>query len=222
MKKILFPILALILVACATPQVTSTLEATVTIPPPTATIIPTPTLNPQFAILQEQIANSGNRFALLPNGTIQETTSEGVNIVQGLSVDKNGTITLQVADTLVILLPADVTFDEAKGIKIKGYSYNQQTGEWIIGLIIPEYLKNLEFVTSIKDRSDLPNIYMNDVRSGAFAEAIRQSYITGKIQKFAEGTPAFIPVLADANEFADLFGYGQQLLQLLDLLIMLP
>ncbi|MDP2777382.1 MAG: hypothetical protein Q8O48_07045, partial [Anaerolineales bacterium] len=54
-KKILLPILSLFLMACASPQVTVTFNVTVTSPPPTATVIPTPTLHPRFIEIQDQV-----------------------------------------------------------------------------------------------------------------------------------------------------------------------
>ncbi|MCE9644724.1 MAG: hypothetical protein K8S20_01900 [Chloroflexi bacterium] len=130
MKKILFPILALILVACATSQVTTTSEVIASLPPSTMTIVPTPTLNPQFVFLQEQIADSGNRFALLPDGTIQETTLEGIKIIPGISVDNEGQIRLMVNGEEVVLSLADMNLNEIDGIKIKGFTYDEHTNEW--------------------------------------------------------------------------------------------
>ena len=211
MKKILFPILALILVACATSQVTTTSEVIASLPPPTATIIPTPTLNPQFVILQEQIANSGNRFALLPDGTIQETTSEGIKIIPGILVDNEGQIRLLVNGEEVVLSLADVTFDNIDGIKIEGYSYIEETGEWVMGLVIPEYLQNLEFVTKPESLNDLLRVDIADLYSGAFAEAVRQAYIAGKMSKFSENAPIYVPEAAIMSDSINGLGYGPAL-----------
>ena len=118
MNKILLPLLALILAAYASPQVIVTpfAEVTVTSPPPIATAIPTPTLHPQFIELQDKVAASGERFALLPDGTIEETTAEGATIVPGISVDKNGVMTISVNGESVTLDPADVKFDDLGGM----------------------------------------------------------------------------------------------------------
>lgn len=132
MKKILLPILFLILAACSSSQVavTRSAQVTVTSPPPAATPIPMPTLHPQFVKLQSQIASSGERFTLLSDGTIEQSTSEGTITVPGLSVDKNGAITLQGESLKVIINPADVSFDDTKGVNVKGYTLDEETGKW--------------------------------------------------------------------------------------------
>ncbi len=126
MNKILLPLLALILVACASPKVTVVSEVTVTSSPPTATPIPTPTLHPQFVDLQEKIAASGERFTLLSDGTIQD----GAITVPGLFVDKNGVMTLQVGGESVTIPPADVSFDDTKGVSAEGYTLDEATRLW--------------------------------------------------------------------------------------------
>ena len=91
MNKTLFPIFALILAACA-PQVTVTSEATSTaaptLPPPTATIVPTPAISPEFLDLQTQVDGSGTTLTLgsdgvfeqqMPDGTYQDITGIHVN-----------------------------------------------------------------------------------------------------------------------------------------------
>ncbi len=135
MNKILLPLLALILVACASPKVTVVSEVTVTSSPPTATPIPTPTLHPQFVALQESIAASGERFTLLPDGTIQD----GATVVPGLSVDKTGAITLRGLSSQVALDAADVSFDDEKGVSVKGYTLDEATGKWAVERPIKEF-----------------------------------------------------------------------------------
>ena len=66
MKKVLLFAFVLILTACSAqaPQVTVTFaqRVTVTLPPPTATIIPTPTLHPEVLALQQQVAANGTKY----------------------------------------------------------------------------------------------------------------------------------------------------------------
>ncbi len=112
------------LVSCA-PQVTVTSEVTVTSLPPTATAMPMPTLHPQFVVLQEQVAALGERFTLMPDGTIQD---DGIPI-SGLNVDKNGVMTLQVGDQIVELSFEDLSFGDSE-IEVKGYTFNKETGVW--------------------------------------------------------------------------------------------
>lgn len=128
MKKILLPILSLILAACSSSQVAVTRSAQVTVAslPPTATPISTPTLHPQFVALQTQIAASGERFTLAPDGTIQD----GAKTVPGLSVDKNGVMTLQGSSSQVTISPEDVSFDDENGVSVRGYTLNEATGLW--------------------------------------------------------------------------------------------
>ncbi len=130
MNKILLPLLALILVACASPQVAVTSKVTVTSPPPTAAIIPTPTLHPQFVELQSQIAAAGERFSLKTDGTVEDKTASGVTSVPGLFVDKNGAIILQGQSSQVTISPEDVSFDDKKGVNVAGYTLDEATGLW--------------------------------------------------------------------------------------------
>ncbi|MHB8779110.1 MAG: hypothetical protein ACYC6R_15330, partial [Anaerolineales bacterium] len=138
MKKIIL-FLLILSASCASPQVTvtSAKRVTVTSPPLAATIIPTPTLHPQFIELQSQIAASGETFTLRSDGTIEQMTSEGAVTVPGLAVDKNGVMTLSVGDDLVILDPADVTWSE-ENIFIKGYTQDEN-GKWGVERPIKEF-----------------------------------------------------------------------------------
>lgn len=133
MNKILLSLLALILAACASPQVTDShfAEVTVTSPPSTATIIPTPTLHPQFVELQSQIAASGETFTLLSDGTLEQMTEGGAVTVPGLFVDKNGVMNLQVGNETVTLSPEDVSFDDKNGVNVEGYNFDETTGKWV-------------------------------------------------------------------------------------------
>ena len=140
MRTIFIILLLFLLAACVAdaPQVTVTSEVTVTLLPLTATAIPTPTLYPQFVTLQDQIAASGERFDLLPDGTIQETIPDGVKVVPGLSVDKNGQIKLMVDGQEIVIASTDVTFDDDRGVIVERYSFDQQKNEWLpaVGLTL--------------------------------------------------------------------------------------
>jgi len=96
MKKIsifLFGFLA----ACSVQQpqaiVTHSAQVTVTSSPPTATPIPTPTLHPQFAELQSQIAAGGETYTLNADGQIEMQTEQGMTIVPDILVYPDGTMT---------------------------------------------------------------------------------------------------------------------------------
>jgi hypothetical protein len=121
----LFILCIVVVNACSpAPQVTVTLT-----PPPTETPIPTPTLHPQVIEIQETLAASGERFALMPNGTIQD----GAETVPGLTVAPDGTMTLTVNGETVTLDPADVNFDDENGISIDGYELDEN-GEWVVAM----------------------------------------------------------------------------------------
>ncbi|GAB1471318.1 hypothetical protein MASR2M66_21960 [Chloroflexota bacterium] len=125
MKKSI--VLLTILLTSCTPQVTVTSEVAVTSTPvPTQIPIPTPTLHPNFVNVQEQIAASGGRFMLTADGAIQDN---GVPI-NGLSIAPDGTMTITVDDEEMALDPADVDFDDEKGIAIKGYKQDTD-GKWV-------------------------------------------------------------------------------------------
>lgn len=133
-KSTLFLIFIASMVYACAPQVTVTPT-----PLPTETPIPTPTLHPQFAALQEKIAASGGRFTLSPQGTIEDN---GVPI-PGLTVAPDGTMTFIVNGEIVTLDPANVSFDDEKGVSIKGYQWdktaNDGAGAWEMAL--PEGLQ---------------------------------------------------------------------------------
>ena len=130
MKEYLLTFIFLFFLISCAPQVTVTSEVTVTLlPPATNTPTPTPTLHPQFIALQDKIAASGERFALMPDGTIRDN---GIPI-SGLSVDKNGVMTLEVGDQIITLSSADVSFGDT-GIAIKDYTFNEETGVWEVAL----------------------------------------------------------------------------------------
>ena len=121
--KILLLILALILTACSSSQVTVT--SSVTSSPPTATIIPTPTLHPQFVEFQDQIAAAGGRFTLSSDGGIEDSGDP----IPGLHVAADGTVTLIVGGEAVTLASTDLAFDGDE-LKIKGYELDDN-GEWV-------------------------------------------------------------------------------------------
>jgi hypothetical protein len=93
-------------------------------------VIPLPTLHPQFIAIQSQVAASGERFTLLSDGTIQETTAEGAVTVPGLSVDKNGVMTIIVNGETITLDPSKVIIDDETGFSYPGYEQDAN-GEWV-------------------------------------------------------------------------------------------
>ena len=129
MKKILLPVLALILTACASPQVTVTrfAEVTVTSPPSTAATIPTPTLHPQFVTLQEQIADASDKFTLnSSNGLIEFQSESGVVAVDGIRINPDGSGTLTTSEGEVGFDPNGLTFDA------KSATFVDETGKsWV-------------------------------------------------------------------------------------------
>lgn len=120
MKKIITLTLSLILIAC-TPQATE--PPTATLPPPTQTSIPTPTLHPEFVELQNLIADSGENLTLLPNGQIEEN---GV-VIPNLQVDLDGEITILVDGESIIVNSTDITYED--GFQIKGFELKD--GKWV-------------------------------------------------------------------------------------------
>ncbi len=130
MKKLnfIFFIAVYLLASCAAPptQVTVTSEVTVTLTP-----APTPTQHPKFAALQQTIAASGGRFTLQADGMIYD----GETPIPGLTVAPDGTMSLSVNGKTVTIDPADVDFDDEKGITIVGYKWDQAAndgaGAWV-------------------------------------------------------------------------------------------
>jgi hypothetical protein len=110
------------------PHCKITSEVTVTLPPPpTETLVPTPTVHPQFLEWQESIAALSERFALMPDGSIQDN---GVP-VPGVRVSPDGVMTLTLADgTEMTLDSSDVSFDDDKGFGVEGYELDSDLGTW--------------------------------------------------------------------------------------------
>lgn len=137
MKKSILLIPVFILAACTSvPNVTVTSEVTVTLTP---SPIPTPTLHPEFTALQNEINTSSGRFSLQADGLIYD----GGTPIPGMTVAPDGTMTLTVNGETVTLDPADVDFDDEKGISIKGYKWdktaNDGAGAWVEAEPIKEY-----------------------------------------------------------------------------------
>lgn len=114
-------LVALIVSACAAPQVTVAPEVTVTL---TSTPMPTP--HPEFAALQQAFSDSGLRFTLQADGLIYD----GETPVPGLHVTPDGTMTLTVDGESVTLGPVDVVFDDEDGVSIDGYEQDEN-GAWV-------------------------------------------------------------------------------------------
>lgn len=148
MKKKLLSIFAfvLILVACSSPQTSTPIPNATLTPTLAPTNTPTPTFIPEFIEIQEEIAATSKRFALLPDGSV---TDNGTAI-QGLKINENGEITLTVGDQQVNLPSSDISFSYEKGIEIKGYLFEQDTNEWNP---IIKYAKrmNIIFTSAIED-----------------------------------------------------------------------
>ncbi|GEM_PF-5298186 len=190
MKKILLPILSLTLAACSSSQVTVTRYAqmTVTSSPPTATPIPTPTLHPQFIALQAQIAAAGERFTLAPDGTIQD----GAKTVPGLSVDKNGAITLRGDSSQVTLDAADVSFDDTKGVSVKGYILDEATGLWEkLPVFTIDQLRLMTPDQIIEAAPDMPGYEKQDL--GFYVHYINASGELGASYNFETGEKLAMP-----------------------------
>lgn len=125
MKKANFLFILLILSACASPQVTEETDCCLPSTLPPATIIPTPTLHPEFVELQNLIADSSENLTLLPSGQIEEN---GI-VLPNLQVDPNGEISILLVEGENIIIDlANVTFDD--GIHINGYELNEND-EWV-------------------------------------------------------------------------------------------
>lgn len=127
MKKIIFFLLAaLILSACQPSSESMTPQPQVTITL-TETPIPAPTLHPQFVELQQTIAAAGERYTLdASTGYIYD----GADVVPGLRIAPDGTMTLEVGGEVVKLDPSKVSFDDKGGVIIDGYELNEEE-QWV-------------------------------------------------------------------------------------------
>lgn len=200
MKKstLFFIILTSILVGCATPQVTVTSEATVTLPP-TETPIPAPTLSPQFAALQETIASSGNRFTL---NAADGLVYDGAEPVPGLHVAPDGTMSLTVDGETLPLDPANVSFDDEIGITIDGYAWDEETGAWVEASVVSETAVTTEIegnpFSGVGIELDGKNYENNPVLSqedlSAMRDVIEQLYVDGKIEQFGDPNEPYGPM----------------------------
>ena len=139
MKKVLLFAFVLILTACSAqaPQVTVTFaqRVTVTLPPPTATIIPTPTLHPEVLALQQQVAANGTKYSLGSDGILKDETGEQV---KGIEINPaTGEITIMVNDAEVTIEADKVSISDG-GITIEGYAFDVVTGNSVIDLASSE------------------------------------------------------------------------------------
>ncbi len=133
-KTFLFAFIFLAACSGQIPQVTVTSEVTVASLPPTETPTPTPTLHPQFIALQDQIAASGERFTLNPDGTVQD----GATAIPELNVAPDGKITITVNGEQVEINPSIMNFDDENGLSIEGFEDTDGDGEWEVAQLTPE------------------------------------------------------------------------------------
>lgn len=76
-------------------------------------------------------------------------------------------------------------------------------------VVLPDYLKNIEILTEAPRTLDaIPRVQMEDVESGAFAEALRLAYINGRIPNFGADVPVFNFNLQDLVDNQLLEEYG--------------
>ena len=120
MKKIFFLAL-LILVSCA-PQATVVSTATATLPSPTATVIPAPTIFPEFISIQSQIAGDTEDYTIMGNGQIEGKQPDGtLGVIPGIKLNADGkSYTIMVDGKPINLAVSEVTITD-EGVRVKGY-----------------------------------------------------------------------------------------------------
>ena len=198
MKKLIL-LSFLLFAACAPltvkPTVDPTINPTATIMPSataTSTPVPTPTLNPHFVGLLNKINGAGNRFNLLLDGTIVETTPGGEKkTIPDLIVDGNGVFLLTVNGTQIELKREQVNMTNKWGVMIDGYSFEEQNKKWIEGILIPEYLDKLYFLKKITNDSTYFEVQERDLVSGALAEKIKKMYETSEIERLPNSADVY-------------------------------
>lgn len=107
-------------------------------PPPTATVIPSPTISPEVIAMQEQIAGDTKNFTLNTEGKLEY---KGVTY-NGLTYgeDKNWHLTL--ADgTEVTLTPDEVSMSDENGFSPDGYRYDEEKGVFDVAYTIEQLAK---------------------------------------------------------------------------------
>jgi hypothetical protein len=125
MKKLFF-LAVFILTSCSAPQpqatVTSAQRVTVTLPPPTATVIPTPTLPPAFLAIQEQVAGDTQNYAIMGNGNIEGKLPDGtIGPLPGIRLNEDGTsYTITVNGAPVTIDASQVTITDENGLQVEG------------------------------------------------------------------------------------------------------
>lgn len=123
-----------ILTACSSqPQVTVTrfAEVIVTLPPPTATVIPTPELNPEFLALQEQVAGDTQNYTIMRNGQIEGKLSDGtIGVLPNIHLNEDGTSYTIIVNGAPVVIDADKVSITDDGISIEGYSHDSANGEF--------------------------------------------------------------------------------------------
>lgn len=133
MKKYLFAFI-LILAACSAQPIQATVTRfatmTATLPPPTATILPTPTLNPQFLAIQTQVAASEN-YTVMGNGNVEGKLPDGtIGVIPGIKLNPDGTSYTITVNGAPVVIEADKVSITDDGISIEGYSHGSANGEF--------------------------------------------------------------------------------------------
>ncbi len=121
----IFVILFSVLTACSSPQatVTRSAEVTVTLPPLTVTLIPTPTIVPAFLTIQEQAAAANENFTIMDNGSIEAKLPDGsIGPILGITLNPDGTSYTITVDGKPVSISADeVSISDANGLNVNGY-----------------------------------------------------------------------------------------------------
>ena len=205
MKKILFPILALILIACS-PQVTATSEVTITLTP---TIIPTQTPeppSPAFLDLQEEIAKS-DMYTLTPNGIEMENADGTVTIVPDIKPSKTDGI---LDGKLIITYEGQDYITNLVSINEKVITTKEENGtRWIFdGENIQKEIRKFVPANTIEFTENLSNYDLflapDADKKGIYEDALVNNLIFAISPSLLENRAVFEKVVEENPEWKDI------------------
>lgn len=185
MKKVLLFAFVVILTACSAQptqsQATTTSTVTVTLSPPTATVIPTPTVASEFLAIQTQVATA-EICTIMGNGSIEGPRPDGsIGPIEGIKLNPDGKgYTIMVNGAPVVIDADKVSITDA-GINIEGYIFDAATGNATEGYKIQTWI-GMDKSVRIDVYNKAPEIagYVKE-KSKNDSHALYRNVQTGKI-----------------------------------------
>ena len=162
MKKMYLLAFIFILTACSTQPIQATVTRfatmTATLPPPTATVLPTPTLTPQFLAIQTQVAATEN-YTIMGNGNVEGKLPDGtIGVVPGVHLNPDGKGYTIIVNGAPVVIGADKVSINDNGISIDGYTFDVATGNFTEGFSLESWAPTTEHGAEFVSNLNLWNV----------------------------------------------------------------